>query len=228
MVIGCRILKICSFLIRNHHPMRMTVFHYLPFLLLLLYAFPGSLTVCPTVCSCDTDSLGRKRVRCDRGDLSVPSNFKPENIDRDTLVLVISAPAGKTNNIVSLKPDNFKGLLLQEVHISDTEIRSIGDRTFFYLSHTLKVLDLARNRILFLHENNFRNLSGLTHLHLDSNEITDVHSATFNYQRTLKVLTLSNNRITNIGSRLLLQQASLEVSKTLLWGYRCRAFLYHE
>ncbi|XP_055338799.1 leucine-rich repeat-containing G-protein coupled receptor 4-like [Paramacrobiotus metropolitanus] len=166
---------------------------------------------CPSACSCDTDSRGRKRVRCDKGGLTIGPAFDPQKLDKDTLILSISAPKGATNPITLLNADHFKDLNLEEIHIRNTDLQRIGDRTFFYLSHSLKVLDLTGNKLMFIHENNFRNLSQLTHLHLDYNQLTDVHSATFNYQKILQVLTLSNNQIANIGTRLLLDQQNLEV-----------------
>jgi Leucine rich repeat len=171
-----------------------------------------ALAACPSGCTCDRDSSTRKRVRCDRGDLVIPGTFSPQNIDKDTDVLYISAPAEKLNKINSLTPAMFKDLKLQELHILNSQLQSIGDRTFFYLSGTLRVLNLAQNSLVDINENNFRNLSGLTHLHLDHNRIIHIHSATFNYQRSLRVLTLSNNRIHDLGTRFLLQEfPSLEV-----------------
>ncbi|OQV17556.1 putative Insulin-like growth factor-binding protein complex acid labile subunit [Hypsibius exemplaris] len=181
--------------------------------LLCLSVIRSSTADCPAKCACDRDVQNRKRIRCDTGGgLIRDGTFIPELIDRDTEVLYISAPPGQPNRINQLTPAMFQGLKLQELHILHSQLRSIGARTFFYLSNTLKVLNLAHNQLMDISENNFRNLSGLTHLHLDYNRIVHLHSATFNYQRNLRVLTLSNNRIYDLGTRFLLQEVpTLEV-----------------
>ncbi|GAU88683.1 hypothetical protein RvY_01333 [Ramazzottius varieornatus] len=161
---------------------------------------------CPSVCICDRDSNNRKRVRCDQGGLSIPAAFALQSIDKDVEVLLIAAPAGKPNSVSGLEPNMFKDLQLKELYLTNSQLESIGHRTFYYLSSTLQVLNLANNNIMDINENNFRNLSVLTHLHLDHNKISHLHSAVFNYQRSLKVLTVSNNRITDLGTRFLLQE----------------------
>ena len=161
---------------------------------------------CPSSCICDRDSNNRKRVRCDQGGLSIPSSFSFQSIDKDAEVLLITAPVGRPNTVSGLEPNMFKDLQLRELHIVNSQLDSIGHRTFYYLSSTLQVLNLANNNIMDVNENNFRNLSVLTHLHLDRNKIVHLHSAVFNYQRSLKVLTISNNRINDLGTRFLLQE----------------------
>ena len=92
----------------------------------------------------------------------------------------------------------------------------IGDRTFYYLSSTLQLLNLTHNNLRALSESNFRNLSRLTHLHVDFNRIETVHSAMFSYLTNLKVLTISNNLIRDVPQRMGLQLAKLEVGIVLL------------
>ncbi len=87
----------------------------------------------------------------------------------------------------------------------------IGDRTFYYVSNTLQLLNLTSNNLRSLSESNFRNLSRLTHLHVDYNRIEAVHSAVFSYLTNLKILTISNNLIRDIPQRMGLQLAKLEV-----------------
>ncbi|XP_055343537.1 chondroadherin-like [Paramacrobiotus metropolitanus] len=185
----------------------------LEFLSLFLRALRGRngiMALCPSVCVCDFDECGRKRVRCEQGGVRIPGTLDIQNLDNDVEVLVVSG-SPENPNIINLEPSMFLNKRFKEIHLTHSDLERMSSSPFHYVSNTLQVLNLTHNRLSFAVEQNFRNLTRLTHLHLDYNRIEPVFSAMFNFLSSLKVLTMSHNLIREIPPRMALKLASLEV-----------------
>lgn len=187
---------------------------------LLLFALLGVIidsvsSICPPVCTCDIDIQGRKRTRCEGGGLSIPGSFDIGQLDADVEIFIVSGlPGGQKNHFV-LGPNTFQNRRFKEVHLSYSDMEMMGARAFSGLESTLQVLNLTWNSLQMVTELNFKNLSRLTHLHLDHNRISTVYSAMFVFLERLKVLTLSDNRIRDVPPRMGLSLSNLEVR--VLW-----------
>ncbi|XP_055357697.1 SLIT and NTRK-like protein 5 [Paramacrobiotus metropolitanus] len=187
--------------------MRNFQFSILAFVCLLLRTVTA---LCPQVCICDIDEWGRKRTRCENGGIRIPGTVDIQNLDNDVEVLVISG-SRQNPNFINLEPAMFLNKRFKEIHLTYSDLERLSSSPFHYVSNTLQVLNLTNNRLSFAVEQNFRNLSRLTHLHLDYNRIEPVFSAMFNFLSSLKVLTMSNNLIREIPPRMALQLSQLEV-----------------
>ncbi|OQV17745.1 hypothetical protein BV898_08202 [Hypsibius exemplaris] len=163
------------------------------------------------MCICDIDERGRSRTRCENGDVNIPANLDLNSLDQDTKVLIVSSRDPSRRNQFQLNGNMFANKRFEEIHLSNSQLDFIGDSTFILVSNTLQVLNLAGNSLLMLNENNFRNLSKLTHLHLDHNRIQSVHSAMFSYLTGLKTLQITTNLISDVPQRMGLQLGKLEV-----------------
>ncbi|OQV17276.1 putative Insulin-like growth factor-binding protein complex acid labile subunit [Hypsibius exemplaris] len=170
--------------------------HFPVWILSFTHLFTFIQASCPFACTCDLDELGRRRTRCEDGGLSIPAAIDIATIDYDVQILILSGTAERPNNITRLTPDMLRNKpYLQELRITHSNLPDIGFATFELLSESLRILNLTYNRIEILHEDNFRNLSRLTHLHLDHNQIESFHSAMFAYLSEMSVLTVSDNRL---------------------------------
>ena len=130
---------------------------------------------------------------------------------QDTEVLIVTGSPNRPNSI-RLDANMFANKKFKEIHLSYAQnLDYIGERTFQLVSSSLLVLNMTHNALRVVSENNFRNLTFLTHLHLDYNRIASVHSAMFSYLTNLKVLTLTNNLISDVPQRMGMQLGKLEV-----------------
>ncbi|OQV17769.1 hypothetical protein BV898_08226 [Hypsibius exemplaris] len=165
-----------------------------------------------STCSYSIDQKGRKQVLCEqfRIDLGVSFNFNPNSFDLDTKVLIVTGSPSKPNQFN--QTSNFNSTIFEEIHICYApQWEIIGDDTFRLVSETLLVLNLTHNGLRSVNEGTFRNLSRLTHLHLDNNRIGFLPSSVFGYLTALRVLTLTKNLINNVEPRMGYQLGNLEV-----------------
>ncbi|OQV17747.1 putative TLR4 interactor with leucine rich repeats [Hypsibius exemplaris] len=166
----------------------------LPAVFLSLVCLTGvTRALCPRMCICDIDERGRSRTRCENGDVNIPANLDLNSLDQDTKVLIVSSKDPSRRNQFQLNGNMFANKRFEEIHLSNSQLDFIGDRTFILVSNTLQVLNLTGNSLLMLNENNFRNLSKLTHLHLDHNRIHDVPQRMGLQLGKLEVLDMSSN-----------------------------------
>ena len=169
-------------------------------ILLLLGLTQLSAAICPTVCECDTDARGRRRVTCSGGGIKIPDDVYFSTLDTDVEVVIITGAEDLPPNTFNIAARaSFAGpTSLKELHLSFSRLDSIGDRPFLDLND-LQVLNLSYNSIKFLSDNNFRNLSRLTEIYLDHNQISSMPSlSTLRYLTSLKILDLSNNDIDEV------------------------------
>jgi Leucine-rich repeat (LRR) protein len=181
------------------------------FLAFLSLALRSVVSICPQPCTCDIDEFGRKRTRCETGGLAIPGNVDLTQLDADVEVLIISGSKQNPNRFTVFDSTMFQNKRFKEIHISFSNLETIGEKTFFPVANTLQVLNLTWNSLKVVSEGNFKNLSRLTHLHLDHNQIYTIYSAVFNFLGNLKVLTISDNAIADVPPRMALQLNKLEV-----------------
>jgi Leucine rich repeat len=166
------------------------------------FFFPKwSCASCPAKCECDTDEYNRKRVSCWNGGMNIPEDISM--LDYDTRVVIISGFEGCRPNFVNFSPKLPNSMpvsrYLEELHLSFTDLESLGDKPFFQMSDTLLLLNLSYNAISTLSESNFNNLSKVTDLYLDYNQLTTMPPvSTFRFLINLKKLSLSSNHIDDI------------------------------
>ncbi|XP_063837970.1 chondroadherin-like [Ostrinia nubilalis] len=193
--------------------LRLTGRHWLllGWTILLAINNDGAEITCPEECSCRTTfhrEEGRLlRIACSRGDMhTIPVDY----FDRNAQIISISAPAENPNFLtigpIFTQPIPFVNL--QELHIVNSNIPSIGQYSFWGLQN-LRLINLTYNNLTSINADNFRGLINLTELHLDHNNIEQMPSETFRHLTALKTLVLSNNQISTLVPRLFRMLAKL-------------------
>jgi Leucine-rich repeat (LRR) protein len=98
---------------------------------------------------------------------------------------------------------------LETLYLSDNKISIVGDKSFNGLEKSLKSLNLARNKLKFVKNGYFGNLSELQILDLSSNTISIIENLSFRNLRNLNTLVLSDNCIFKINSVIFQNQRML-------------------
>ncbi|KAL3270389.1 hypothetical protein HHI36_023970 [Cryptolaemus montrouzieri] len=164
---------------------------------------------CMNKCTCSPDSRGRNSVICKEGGYVGPLNL--EGIDRNTEVLIISAPENNMNSLTMVPAFTELGRL-EEIHITRSNIPQLGDR-FFHALGNLSVLNLSQNNITQVIDRNFIGLVKLKELFLDDNSIVSLPSGTFSALKELRVLSIQRNRINELVHSVFLHVKQLRVVK---------------
>nr|NP_001298740.1 leucine-rich repeat-containing protein 15-like precursor [Papilio xuthus]BAM18591.1 Toll-like receptor [Papilio xuthus] len=113
-------------------------------------------------------------------------NLETLNLDR-TLLNVVPKFA-TSSNLKSLK----------HLILSTNQIKRIDDPTVFINLDSLKVLDLSKNNLDFIHENTFKTLRNLVGIILRSNQITTLPETLFQNVPKLINIELSDNQLETI------------------------------
>lgn len=176
--------------------------------ILLIWLYTSN-AICPSNCFCGLDNIGRRIVSCPKGGMI--DHIPVENMDLSMEIMDISAPENNWN-ILAIASVFQKFKMLQEVHITRSNILQIGMHSFWGVP-TLKVLDLVCNNISVVYDHNFRGLLNLEELHLDDNIINRLQSGVFKHLTELRILTLQRNRLEELVPRLFLKLGKLQVLK---------------
>ncbi|XP_063548748.1 leucine-rich repeats and immunoglobulin-like domains protein 3 [Cydia strobilella] len=80
----------------------------------------------------------------------------------------------------------------------------------------LEYLDLSKNKITQIHDDSFKEMTGLHHLDLSENRIADLQSTLFSGATNLLTLSLSRNSFTNVPSFKSTSLRSLHLSNCLI------------
>ena len=100
---------------------------------------------------------------------------------------------------------------LQSLDVSGNDIESVSSDVFALVGRlSFKNLSLANNRLTFLPDQVFTNLTGLERLDLSDNRLTNLTRPLFDDLVSLRRLFLANNRISNIDSTVFNSLASLD------------------
>ncbi|KAK9872310.1 hypothetical protein WA026_017116 [Henosepilachna vigintioctopunctata] len=177
--------------------------------LLLISATCSFASGCMSNCSCSPDNKGRNAVVCKEGGIVGPLTL--DGMDRNTEVLVISAPDNNMNSL-TMAPAFSEFRQLEEIHITQSNIPQLGEH-FFYGLANLSVLNLSQNNITQVINRNFLGLGKLKELLLDDNNIVSLPSGAFSALKELKVLSIQRNRIKELVHSVFLDVKKLRVVK---------------
>nr|XP_024219219.1 insulin-like growth factor-binding protein complex acid labile subunit [Halyomorpha halys] len=136
-------------------------------LLAISWLIGWSEAVCPQQCRCGPDSRGRRTVFCSAGSMFGP--VPVAQMDSNIQTIRITAPENK-ENYLTMGPIFQRLLRLEEVHITHSNVPSIGKHSFWGVP-SLRLLNLTSNNISQVQDHNFRGLVNLLELHLDWNSI---------------------------------------------------------
>lgn len=144
----------------------------------------------PNFCKCDEDSLGRKRVMCGDGNMTVPPNFDVGNLTSVEKILVVTGNGVPPT--FATKSGTFIGKTYEEVHLTSLLIKLAK---VDHLIPTLGVLNLTKNAITSLDD--YSEFKNLRHIYLDHNKIKQIGGFA-DTMNSLETLGLSHNPIEDI------------------------------
>ncbi|XP_046577144.1 leucine-rich repeats and immunoglobulin-like domains protein 2 isoform X1 [Haliotis rubra] len=177
----------------------------------------GENVLCPGACSC----LARMVDCSKKGLIEVPK-------DLPSWVTILDL---QSNAITTLNPDDFKGLRLIELDLSNNDIKFINNTVLHNLSSlqilklnynkltevpvmsansSLTELALNHNAVNTLNPEAFQSMPNLKTLELNYNEIMDLPLGTFPAKSKLEKLFLNNNRIVSLELGSFVNITSLE------------------
>jgi Leucine-rich repeat (LRR) protein len=140
------------------------------------------------------------------------SNNKINSIEVETFIglLALKVLNISSNLLNSTLHRAFLNLTsLETLFLNENQITVVFDDSFEGLGRSLLKLNLAKNKLNFIKNESFRDLSKLVLLDLASNSISSIQTGSFQNQRFLKVLILSDNCIYKINPLLFKNQGLL-------------------
>lgn len=117
--------------------------------------------------------------------------------------------------ITEVFSDNFVGLILTHLSLSENEIKKIHEKAFDDLTN-LEELSLDRNYLSSLPENIFGRLENLQKLDLDSNKFKEFPKGIFDPLKSLTELKVKHNEIKILDAKIF--ENLVNVKKILLFG----------